>query len=98
MSTNKSTKSQKKGGALADDVANLAVPFAILLAKYGLDKFYDKKEKKVTEKSKKKPSTAAKLPRRKSIAGGDCSTGACSKKGGNLANVSKQIDDFLNKK
>jgi hypothetical protein len=37
-------KATKKGGGLMDDVKNLAVPFAILLAKQGLQTMFDKKK------------------------------------------------------
>lgn len=38
----RSTK--KDGGALVDDIKNLAVPFAILLAKQGIQSMYERKE------------------------------------------------------
>lgn len=57
---------KKKGGALAEDLQNLAVPFAILLAKEGLENMF--KEKKT--KAKKAAPSAAPKKRRGSIAGG----------------------------
>lgn len=55
----------KKGGALMDDLQNLAVPFAILLAKQGLESMFskDKKTQKTAKKSSSKQS------------GGDCGCG-----------------------
>jgi hypothetical protein len=91
-------KRTKKGGALMDDVQKLAVPFAILLAKQGLDMAYHKKEKKTSTKSTKSKITTG---RKASVAGGDCQS--CNKKGGaadiknRFAKLSKQIDDFLKK-
>lgn len=37
---------QKKGGAVMDDIKNLAVPFAILLAKQGLEGLFNNKTTK----------------------------------------------------
>lgn len=48
----KKTSKAKKGGALVDDMKNLAVPFAILLAKYGIESMTDKSKDKPTKKSK----------------------------------------------
>jgi hypothetical protein len=46
--TEKKSKSKKttKGGSIAEDIKNLAVPFALLLAKEGVKKIYEKKQKK----------------------------------------------------
>ena len=49
----------KKGGALMNDVADLAVPFALLLAKSGLDALYKSKSKAATA-SKPRGKRAAK--------------------------------------
>ena len=64
--TTKSTKS--KGGALIDDVKNLAVPFAILLAKQGIQAMFEKKPKAETSSPKKSPKLATK----RTAAGGSC--------------------------
>lgn len=90
----KPAKKAKKGGALVDDVKNLAVPFAILLAKQGLEGMFKKKEKKAT------PAVSA---RRRSAAGGSCSTCATvpAQTGGSRVNrykqLSAEIDRFLQK-
>jgi hypothetical protein len=49
----------KKGGALMDDLQNLAVPFAILLAKQGLESMFSSNEKDASKKTK-------------TMKGGDC--------------------------
>jgi hypothetical protein len=58
VKTTKKAPKAKKGGALVDDMKNLAVPFAILLAKYGIESMTDKSKDKPVKKSK----------------GGDCKT------------------------
>lgn len=85
----------KKGGALVDDMKNLAVPFAILLAKYGIES--------MTDKPKDKPAA-------KKTKGGDCKTcepgldkKKKTKKGGDpemkkrFTQVANEIDAFLAK-
>lgn len=65
--------SRKQGGALIDDVKNLAVPFAILLAKQGLQSMFDKK--KTTPDVPLAASTASKplsARRRSTAVGGSC--------------------------
>lgn len=81
----------KKGGALVDDVKNLAVPFAILLAKQGLEGMFKKKEKK--------SSSAAVSVRRRSAAGGSCSTCATvpAQAGGAKVNRYKQLSDEIDR-
>ena len=52
---------KKKGGAVMDDVKNLVVPFAILLAKQGLQSLYENKSGDVgITASPKKPASATK--------------------------------------
>lgn len=88
-------KKSAKGGALAEDIKSLAVPFAILLAKQGLDKMFS--NKKTTAASKASPMMTATSSRRKSAAtggqkGGDC--GACAKgtmAGGNCMKPSTAV-------
>jgi hypothetical protein len=68
-------KTTKKGGALMDDVKNLAVPFAILLAKQGLQSMFDKKKAKKGGEVELSASSASKVSsqrRRSTIAGGSC--------------------------
>lgn len=68
-------KATKKGGALMDDVKNLAVPFAILLAKQGLQSMFDKKKTKKGGEVELEAKTASKVNsqrRRTTIAGGSC--------------------------
>lgn len=84
----KSAKSgAKHGGALVEDIKNLAVPFAILLAKEGLDGVFKKKkaekaEKAVTANTTPKAAAKPSSYRRKStISGGACSAG-CGMTGG----------------
>jgi hypothetical protein len=52
-------QNNKRGGALLEDITNLAVPFAILLAKEGLQGMSKKKttEKKASIKKSTKKST-----------------------------------------
>lgn len=80
----------KKGGALVDDVKNLAVPFAILLAKQGLEGMFKKKEKK---------ASAAVSVRRRSAAGGSCSSCATvpAQAGGAKVNRYKQLSDEIDR-
>lgn len=62
----KPVKKGKKGGSLMDDVKNLAVPFAILLAKQGLTQMFAKKGKKSSSDIK------ASVPARRRTVGGSC--------------------------
>lgn len=93
----KSGKKSAKGGALVEDIKSLAVPFAILLAKEGLEKmFKDKKKTTKTESVKKSTATT----RRKAAVGGDCTScgtpmRAGSKKTTKYAKLSEEIDNFL---
>lgn len=93
----------KKGGALMDDVQKLAVPFAILLAKQGLDMAYNKKGTKTSTSKSTTSKTKLTKGRKVSAAGGDCQSCNKNKKGGatdikdRFAKLSKQIDDFLKK-
>lgn len=86
----KAAPKSKKGGALVDDVKNLAVPFAILLAKQGLEGMFKKKEKK---------ASAAVSARRRSAAGGSCSTCATvpAQAGGGKMNRYKQLSDEIDR-
>lgn len=91
--TGKPGKPGKKGGALVDDIKNLAVPFAILLAKQGLDGMFNKKaEKKTTVKATAKRSA-------KSATGGSGCSSCATKTGGSAKNryaqLSAEIDKFL---
>ena len=88
----------KKGGSLAEDVKSLAVPFAILLAKEGLNSMFHNK------KQEKKPAMAATVGSRRKAAVGGAPCGSCSgaKMGGKAsstksryAQLSKEIDNFL---
>jgi hypothetical protein len=99
----------KKGGALVDDIKNLAVPFAILLAKQGLEgMFSDKKAEKKSGNMTKRKTT---------MAGGACGCssqqqsadlkgGAKKPKGGakkptrsgrSTMSLAQSIDNFLRK-
>lgn len=73
-----SKKSKAKGGSLVSDLSNLAVPFAILLAKQGLESMFDsKKTAKTLKKSSLKggkTDTFVGSP----LDGGDCGCGAPS--------------------
>lgn len=84
---------QKQGGSLVSDIQNLAVPFAILLAKQGLDGVFGKSkpEKPVAAKKKTtRPSSAKAAPaskpasaqRRKTITGGSGKASTSEKFGG----------------
>ena len=59
----------KKGGSLASDLQNLAVPFAILLAKQGLESMFSNEKKgKSSSPNKKSKSKSVKTVQK----GGDC--------------------------
>lgn len=107
--TRKSTAS-KKGGSLVNDVKNLAVPFAILLAKEGLSKVF-KKDKEASPKKSAKTSRSAKTTsaksakkptsvRRRTMSGGSCNLGCAAQTGGavkELFKLQQEIDQFLEK-
>ena len=59
-STKKPAAGKKSGGAIMDDIKNLAVPFAILLAKEGLQSMFDDKKDKIGVASDSPKSTSAK--------------------------------------
>ena len=97
-----SAKKSKKGGALVEDIKNLAVPFAILLAKQGLEGMFDKK-KKAAEKPAAAISARKSTATRTRAAVGGCGScapvakvGGASKKGSRYAELSREIDRFLN--
>jgi hypothetical protein len=102
----KSSKS-KKGGSFVSDVQNLAVPFAILLAKEGLSKVFkkDTKDTKTTKStsslSAKSASRPASTRRRSTLSGGSCNLGCGALTGGRAARelfqLQKEIDHFLEK-
>jgi hypothetical protein len=80
----KKTRAKKQGGALMNDIGNLAVPFAILLAKQGLEHMNKKKSTtpKTTTASKKTKSASAATPasksRRKTVVGGGSCGSQCA--------------------
>lgn len=94
------SKKEKQGGSFVADVNNLAVPFAILLAKEGLSKVFKKDTKKasVSPKTARKPSS---LRRKSTLAGGSCNLGCGAMTGGRAARelftLQKEIDNFLEK-
>jgi outer membrane biosynthesis protein TonB len=99
-------KQSKQGGALINDVKNLAVPFAILLAKEGLSKmFKEDAPKKTAPKSKtlsaKSASKTSSLRRRTTMSGGSCNLGCTAQTGGQAAKqlfeLQQEIDRFLEK-
>lgn len=100
-------KKADKGGAIVDDLKTLAVPFAIILAKKGLD-MSKKKKSNVTvtsgmsPKSTKKPMSS----RRKTTFVGGCSSGCGGhldipqgggSAGGQIKKLHRSIDNFLKK-
>lgn len=105
-------QSKKTGGALVDDIKNLAVPFAILLAKEGLENMFkkkaDKAEKTAKTASAKKASSTA---RRRTISGGAACASGCGMTGGRkqqkqtagnkvaqeFESIAKEINEFLAK-
>lgn len=103
--------SKKSGGAFMDDVKSLAVPFAILLAKQGLENMMDKKKgatAAATTSSTPKKATTAKpssVRRRSTAMSGGSGCSACSAtasvpvgmSGGATANNSKKIKDSFSK-
>jgi hypothetical protein len=92
----------KKGGAIVDDVKTLAVPFAILLAKEGLNKLF-KEKKSASSLSPKAAATPSSTRRRSTLSGGSCNLGCGvgGQMGGaatrELFNLQKSIDNFLQK-
>lgn len=94
----------KRGGAIVDDVKTLAVPFAILLAKEGLNKMFKEKKSATAESlSPKAAATPSSTRRRSTLAGGSCNLGCGvgGQMGGaaarELFNLQKSIDNFLQK-
>jgi hypothetical protein len=94
----------KKGGAIVDDVKTLAVPFAILLDKEGLNKlFKEKKSASTSSLSPKAAATPSSTRRRSTLSGGSCNLGCGvgGQMGGaaarELFNLQKSIDNFLQK-
>ncbi len=99
----------KKGGSLGSDVANLAVPFAILLAKHGLQAMMDNKKsaspksksaspksKSASPKSKSAKSASPKSKSPKSAASvARRRTVVGGSSGGRLDNLSAQVEKFL---
>lgn len=104
-SQDKKKQSAKKGGAIVDDVKNLAVPFAILLAKEGLSKMFPKNTKSSSQvKSSVSPASASKSSssrRRTTMTGGSCNLGCTAQTGGQAAKqlfeLQTEIDRFLQK-
>ena len=99
-------KKGKKGGSFISDVQNLAVPFAILLAKEGLSKAFkkDDKESKKIVSSSMSPKTASRTSstrRRTTMSGGSCNLACGAMTGGRAARelfqLQKEIDNFLEK-
>lgn len=98
----KKKQSAKKGGAIVDDVKNLAVPFAILLAKEGLAKMFKadakKPSKSLSASSAAKPTSSR---RRTTQSGGSCNLGCTAQTGGQAAKqlfeLQTEIDRFLEK-
>lgn len=103
--SDKKKQSAKKGGAIVDDVKNLAVPFAILLAKEGLSKMFPKSAKSSSQaKSSISPASASKSSssrRRTTMSGGSCNLGCTAQTGGQAAKqlfeLQTEIDRFLEK-
>jgi len=89
----KKSASSKRGGALVDDLKNLAVPFAILLAKQGVENMYAKKNKASAKGSPKSASKPSSSRRRSTLAGGACTTG-CGMTGGSNTNAARVKDNF----
>jgi len=96
----KKPSAAKKGGdVLSEQLTGLAVPFAFLLAKQGLEALKGSSDKKKT--SQKPPSSR----RRATLAGGACSTcqaapvmlGGATHSLRNLEKLRKNIDSFLAK-
>jgi hypothetical protein len=94
----KQSKQSKRGGSIVNDVKNLAVPFAILLAKEGLSKMFKVEETKKASKASSKTST---LKRRGTMSGGSCNLGCSAQTGGQAAKqlfeLQNEIDHFLEK-
>ena len=97
---------KKKGGSLAEDIKSLAVPFAILLAKEGLDTMFNGKNKSAkASMSASKPASGRKktaVGGQKGGACGSCSTNLPTVGGGareksRYASLANDIDMFLRK-
>lgn len=94
-------KTSASGGGIVDDIKSLAVPFAILLAKQGLDSVLEKKHKEPADATESPSDTTKKSKRRGTLAGGQCSLCASAASvttpnnvmsGGSKAMTSKQKD------
>lgn len=73
------SKKPKKGGAIMDDIKNLAVPFAILLAKQGLESSFEKKSIKAdNSNSTQKKNVLSTSQRRRTMTGGSGGEGCLS--------------------
>lgn len=101
-SQDKKKQSAKKGGAVINDVKNLAVPFAILLAKEGLTKMFPKGDLKKPSKALSAPSASKpSSSRRRTMSGGSCNLGCTAQTGGQAAKqlfaLQNEIDRFLEK-
>ena len=106
------SSAKQQGGALMNDIGNLAVPFAILLAKQGLEHM-NKKSAAKTADTKAKTTSASKTAaaktaasRRKAAAGGSCGSQCATKSGGSSSikdvqerfkKIANEIDSFLRK-
>lgn len=64
--------SKKSGGAIMDDIKSLAVPFAILLAKQGLQTMFEKDKPTKVGVASDSPSSKKKSPKKQT--GGTCAT------------------------
>ena len=107
------SSAKQQGGALMNDIGNLAVPFAILLAKQGLEHMNKKSAAKTADTKARTASasktTAAKTAaasRRKAAAGGSCGSQCATKSGGSSSikdvqerfkKIANEIDSFLRK-
>lgn len=72
----KTKKPKAKGGSLVSDLSNLAVPFAILLAKQGLASMFDSKKTAKTLKKSSLKGGHTNTVVGSSLEGGDCGCGA----------------------
>ena len=103
------SSAKQQGGALMNDIGNLAVPFAILLAKQGLEHMNKKSAAKTADTKAKTTSaskTTAASSRRKAAVGGSCGSQCATKSGGSSSikdvqerfkKIANEIDSFLRK-
>ncbi len=89
--TDAKAKAPKHGGNIVQDLQKLAVPFAILVAKKGLDAAVEKTNQKTSAKASKTSTSSSKT--------GGSATNLSKRKAarGEMDKLSNEIEKYLNK-